>query len=380
MKRETACTLEAVASFANLKSAARKARRGKSRRPDVEAFFLPEETFLLELREELLNGTYTPGGYRLFEIREPKRRMIAAAPFRDRVLHHALCNFMQPALERSFLARSFSCQRGKGTTAGRECCRKLVNSHRYVLKCDIRKFFPNIDHEILLNQLASRLHCPRVMVLVRLILSSYRTGPEVPPAVFPGDDFLLAADRPRGLPIGNLTSQLWANFHLDKLDHWIAEEQRCGAYLRYTDDFLLFDDNKERLRELRDAIVQKLAALRLKLAEPKSRLLASNEGVPFCGFSFQPGYSPRILGAKKRRFEAKRYSLYRRAKMRDLTQVTFSWYQFSREANSDGLRRAYARWPLDSRLKRRRSRRRSGVARCVVDQQRSRQSAFIEPQ
>lgn len=98
-----------------------------------------------------------------------------------------------------------------------------------------------------------------------------------------------AGSRPRGLPIGNLTSQLWGNFYLDPLDHWLTEVERQGAYLRYTDDFLLFGDDKAGLWELRRGIVRQLAALRLKLAEPKSRLLATREGVPFCGFRFHPG-------------------------------------------------------------------------------------------
>ena len=363
------CTLEGVASFSNLKVAACKARRGKSRRPDVEDFFLRMESNLLELREELLSGAYTPAGYRFFEIREPKRRTIAAAPFRDRVVHHALCNLMQPVLERTFLAQSFSCQQGKGTTAGRECCRRLVNRHRYVLKCDIRKFFPSIDHEILLSQLSRRLTCPSVMALAGRIVSSFRTGSEIPPPLFPGDDLVMAADRARGVPIGNLTSQLWGNFYLDAMDHWIADEQGCGAYLRYTDDFLLFGDDKARLWELRSGIIEQLAGLRLKLAEPKSRLLATKEGVPFCGFCFSPGLAPRVLGATKRRFEAKRYRLHREIRMTDLSILVFSWYQFSREANSEGLRRAYVRWSLDSRLKRRRRRKPPGVARRVVEQQ-----------
>lgn len=117
----------------------------------------------------------------------------------------------------------------------------------------------------------------------------------------------------RGLPIGNLTSQLWANSYLDDLDHWISEAQRHGAYLRYTDDFLLFGDDKQRLWDLREGIVRQLASIRLRLAEPKSRLLATREGVPFCGFRFLPGLRPRVLGATKRRFETRRYRLFARA-------------------------------------------------------------------
>lgn len=334
------CNLEALASVENLWLAAAKARRGKSRRPDVEAWGLRRESEILSLREELLSGSYRPGPYRFFTIHEPKRREIAAAPFRDRVVHHALCNLLAPVVERRFIARSFSCQVGKGTTAARECCRQLANRHRYVLKCDVRKFFPNIDHAILRAKLAAFIRCPGALALVDLILASYRTGPELPAFWFPGDD-LLAVARPRGLPIGNLTSQLWGNFYLDRLDHWVTESEGHSNYLRYTDDFLLFGDDKTRLWELRGGIEAQLELIRLRLAEPKSRLLATREGVPFCGFRFLPALRPRVLGATKRRFELRRCRLSRRKDFRQLTPCVFAWYQFSREGNSKGLRLAY---------------------------------------
>ncbi len=343
-----------MAAWDNLRAASRAAARGKRRRPDVEAWLLREERELSQLQEELLAGSYQPGAYRFFTIREPKRREIAAAPFRDRVVHHALCRLLAPVLDRRFIARSFSCQIGKGTTAARECCRQLTNRHRYVLKCDVRKFFPNIDHGILLAKLAGVSRCPGVAELVRRIVTSHRTGTGLPAETFAGEDFLLAAERPRGLPIGNLTSQLWGNFYLDGLDHWLTEAERHGAYLRYTDDFLLFGDDKERLWELRAVIVAQLAGVRLRLGEPKSRLLATREGVPFCGFRFLPSQRPRILGATKRRFEARRRLLVRQGDFHRVTQSVFAWYQFSREAESEGLRRAYTRWPLTARLERRR--------------------------
>ncbi len=349
------CTLEAVAALPNLFLAAAKARRGKSRRPDVEEWWLRREVEILALRNELLTGTYRPGAYRFFEIHEPKRRMIAAAPFRDRVVHHALCHLLGPNLERRFIARSFSCQMGKGTMAARECCRELVNRHRFVLKCDVRKFFPNLDHTVLFGKLSGEIGCPGVLALVGTILASYRTGEDTPAPLFPGDDLAEGAGRARGVPIGNLTSQLWGNFYLDGLDHWMTETERHGAYLRYTDDFLVFGDDKRRLWELRERIVGQLAGIRLKLAEPKSRMLTTSEGVPFCGFRFVPELRPRILGATKRRFEKRRYGLARPGvALGKLSQGVVSWYQFSREGNSTGLRRAYVRWPLEARLKRRR--------------------------
>lgn len=342
-----------VASWDNLRRASRRAAQGKRRRPDVETWQLREESELLTLRAEMLAGDYQPGPYRFFEIREPKRRLIAAAPFRDRVVHHALCQFLAPVLERQFIARSFSCQIGKGTTAARECCRQLTNRYRYVLKCDVRKFYPNLDHAVLRGRLAGVSRCPCVMALMEAILASYQTGLEIPAAWFPGDD-LLAGARPRGVPIGNLTSQLWGNFYLDPLDHWITEGEEHGAYLRYTDDFLVFSDDITRLWELRAVIVAQLAAVRLKLAEPKSRLLATREGVPFCGFRFLPHQRPQVLGATKRRFEGRWRSLERKRAISLLTRSIFAWCQFSREGNTTGLRRAYSRWPLAARLERRR--------------------------
>ena len=123
-------TIERVASLDNLWLAWRKASKGKRRRADVAAFGLRTESHLIELSRELLTGCWQPGGYRTFLIHEPKRREIAAAPFRDRVVHHALCNIIQPVLDRGFSARSYACQKGKGTTAARERCRQLVNRHR----------------------------------------------------------------------------------------------------------------------------------------------------------------------------------------------------------------------------------------------------------
>jgi hypothetical protein len=221
---------------------------------------------------------------------------------------------------------------------------------------EVEAWFPNIDHSILREKLARWIACPGALALVEKILASHRTGPEVPAPLFPGDDLVATPVRPRGLPIGNLTSQLWGNFYLDGLDHWATEAQRHGAYLRYTDDFLLFGDDKARLWELQAGIVGELSSVRLKLAQPKSRLLATREGVPFCGFRFLPGLRPRILGVTKRRFECRRCTLFTRGDLARLSAGVFAWYQFSREGNAAGLRRAYLRWPLAARLKRRRRR------------------------
>lgn len=226
-------------------------------------------------------------------------------------------------------------------------CRQLTNRFEFVLKCDVRKFFPNIDHAILREKLSRWIACPGTAALVEKVIAIHRTGPEVPPPLFPGDDPAKAPQRPRGLPIGNLTSQLWGNFYLDAMDHWIIETERHGAYLRYTDDFLLFGNVKARLWELGAGIGERLAQARLRLAKPKSRLLATREGVPFCGFRFLPGVRPRVLGATKRRFERRRHTLSAGREFRRLSLAVFAWYQFSREGNTAGLRRAYSS-PINS--------------------------------
>ncbi|MEZ5386828.1 MAG: reverse transcriptase/maturase family protein [Prosthecobacter sp.] len=329
LKREqrTYFTLADVASVENLMEAAKRARRHKSRKPDVEDFFHKLESHVMALHETLMNGTWQPGKYHHFWVTDPKRRYISAAPFADRVVHHALCLWLEPLLSKHFIARSFSCQPGKGTGAARECVRKLVNQHRYVLKCDVRKFFESIDHGILLRRLCKVVHCPGVRTLVGLILDSHVTPQQ---------------ERPCGLPLGNLTSQLWANFYLDGLDHWITEEMRFGAYARYTDDFLIFADDKAALNELRSGIEPHLNTLRLELAVDKTRLMTTSEGVPFCGFVFRPGLRPRVLGVTKRRFEQRRTHLAHARDFRRLTPAVLSWYSFSREGNTIGLWRAYA--------------------------------------
>ena len=209
----------------------------------------------------------------------------------------------------------------------------------------MHKFFPSIDHSILREKLEGKLCCPGVMRMVEEILGSYHTDSEASHCpLFLGDDLAVVADRSRGLPIGNLTSQLWGNFYLDEIDHWLEETPLCrGRFVRYTDDILVFADEKAPLWEARSLLIAHLARLRLRLAEPKSRLLLGREGVPFCGFRFLPGLRPRILGATKRRFEKRRSRLLSRGDLKRLSTAVFAWYQFSREGNSEGLRRAYVR-------------------------------------
>jgi len=143
---------EQICAFENLYAAALRARHGKRYRPDVTAFYFNLEAELLGLRQDLQRKTYQPGAYRAFYIQDPKRRLISAAPYRDRVVHHALCRVIEPVFERGFIHASYANRVGKGTHAALDRCTSFTRRYRFALKCDIEKYFPSIDHALLLGR------------------------------------------------------------------------------------------------------------------------------------------------------------------------------------------------------------------------------------
>ena len=286
-----------IVAFENLLRAARKARRGKSRRPDVAEFWLNLEPNLLAIQQGLVEGAYQFGGYRTFVIHEPKRRLISAAPFRDRVVHHALINVIGPLFERRFIHGSYANRVGKGTHRALRRVQGFVHRYRHIWKADIRSFFPSLDHEILYEKLCRVVACPETRWLLRAIIDG--SNPQEPVVdYFPGDDLFTPHDRRRGLPIGNLTSQFWANVYLDAYDHFVKDELGIPAYARYVDDFVAADDSKQRLRELWDASAEFLGRERLRLHPAKTRIYRSREGIEFVGYHVRPDrvrVSPRSI-------------------------------------------------------------------------------------
>lgn len=280
-----------IISFENLYLAYRKARRGKRDQPEVAAFELDLEANLFQLQEELANHTYAPGAYRNFYLRERKLRLISAAPFADRVVHHALCRVIEPIWEGRFIFDTYACRRGKGTHAALDRCQHFARGHAYVLQCDIHQFFPAIDLTILRQKLARLIQDADALWLIDQILAGGAgiLTPMYEMEWFPGDD-LLTPLRPRGLPIGNLTSQMWANIYLDSLDHFVKRQLHCRAYLRYCDDFLLFADDKAQLHEWKAAIQQHLNTLRLALNWRRSTVYPTHTGIPFLGFRVYPSH------------------------------------------------------------------------------------------
>lgn len=278
---------EGVVAFENLVAAARQAQRGKRYRGNVLAFNYGLETELLTLQEELVSQTYQPGEYRTFQIVEPKKRMISAAPYRDRVVHHALCNIIAPIFERTFTSDSYANRTGYGTHRALRTFVKYARSHRYLLQCDIRKYFPSIDHEILKTFIRRKIKCRQTLWLIETIIDASNEQESVHHH-FPGDDLFAPYERRRGLPIGNLTSQFFANVYLNGFDHFVREELKVRCYVRYVDDFALFGNDREFLREARLLIEARLAKIRLRIHPVKSQLFETRHGANFVGFRVLP--------------------------------------------------------------------------------------------
>ena len=223
----------------HLIESARNAARGKRRKPDVAKFLLNLEPECFRLAGELASGVWQPGEYKSFYILEPKPRMISAAPFRDRVVHHALVSILEPHFERRFVAHSYACRVGKGTHLALARAAHLTRTRAFVLRGDVVKFFPSIDHEVVKGEVR-RAVCdePFLRVLDQIIDGS--NPQESVSAWYSGDDLFTPLFRRRGLPIGNQTSQFLANVLLDRLDHAVMDQFGFGEYIRYCDDFLVF--------------------------------------------------------------------------------------------------------------------------------------------
>ncbi|MEG4347954.1 RNA-directed DNA polymerase [Microcoleus sp. A003_D6] len=331
-----------IISFENLLVAARKAQKGKRFRHNVLAFNYNLETELLKLQAELANKTYTPGAYRTFEIVEPKRRMISAAPYRDRVLHHALCNIIVPLFDRTFIHDSYANRVGFGTHRALRRFTEFARSSRYVLQCDIKKYFPSIDHEILKALVRRKLKCPDTLWLVdKIINNSNAQEPVI--EYFRGDDLLTPVNRRRGLPIGNLSSQFYANVYLNGFDHYIKEQLKVQKYVRYVDDFALFSDDRGFLADARLGVEEYLVNLRLKIHPIKSQLFETKEGANFLGFRILPDrirVRTENLRRGKRRVRQMQVEYYEgKIDLLKITQSLQSWAAHLKHGNTWKLRK-----------------------------------------
>lgn len=328
-------------SFENLYIAAKKAEKGKRWKESTLKFNVKMEDNLLNLKKELEDGSYCPGFYHNFTIYEPKKRMISAAPYKDRVVHHAIINIIEPIWEKRFYYHSYACRVSKGTHRAIYTCQKYLRKNKYVLKCDIEKYFLSIDHHILKQLVRRRIQDTRLLALIDLIIDS---SPIVDTKLkyFEGDDLFTPLEMKKGIPIGNLTSQFWANLYLHELDKFLKFDKKVKFYLRYMDDFIIFHNSKVFLKELRKEIEEYLKGLRLNLHKKKQQIFPSKNGVPFLGFNIYQTHR-RLKQENIRRFvkrmkeKQRQYSNYE-IDLEDIRTSIMAWIGHAKHGNTWRLR------------------------------------------
>ena len=344
---------QTLTGWPNLALALHRAALGKRGRPDVAQFLLDWEPRLVVLRRELEAGEYRTGGYMTFVVREPKARRISAAPFRDRVVHHALTQVLEPVFEPRFTRESCACRTGFGTHRALDTAARAAFAFPHVMQGDIRKYFPSIDHGILKGQLAGAVKCGRTLQLLATIIEGSNEQ-EAVSGVFPGDDLFTSLERRRGLPLGNQTSQFFANLYLNSFDHFVLREIRPRRYVRYVDDFLLFHEDKGFLKEARVRIEAHLDSLRLRLHDGKSRTYRTEDGFTFLGWRIFPEHR-RLVRTNVVRFHRRMKAMWEdyRAGALELEKVVErlrAWDAHAAHGDTWRLREGiYQRYPFGPR-------------------------------
>lgn len=333
-----------IYSFRNLELAYKRARKNKRYKRSVRKFEFRLENNLLQLKNELESMEYEPRPLKTFVIMDPKTRVISASHFRDRIVHHALCNVIQPMFEKAFIHDSCANRVGRGTSKALERFEAFkrkgtqngrpVNNAKdtsmvigYVLKADIRHFFDTIDHEVLMWMITRRIKDRKTLSLIRKILDNHVT--KTPK---------------KGMPIGNLTSQFFANLYLNELDYFVKHELKVKYYIRYVDDFILIDRSKELLETCKSRVDEFLnARLKLRLHPEKSRVYPLHKGIKFLGFRIFYHYS-LLRKSNIRKMERKLAVFGKEYKKNlmcheDVSRSVESWMGYAKHGNTFKLRR-----------------------------------------
>ncbi len=281
---------ERIWQHENLELAFCKALRGKRRREDAQEFAARREENLERLAEDLSAGTVAVGEGTQFTIYDPKKRLITAPCFRERVLHHAIMNVCEPVFERSLIADTFACRRGKGRIAALLRARQFAAQHACFLKMDVRKYFDSVSHEVLLGKLARLFKDVPLLELFRRIIESYASAPG------------------RGLPIGSLTSQHFANFYLGPLDRLVKQDLRVAGYARYMDDFGLWEDDSRQLTVKMGQVTEFLGDELRLTPNPPSYVQRTRQGMDWLGCRVYPSHM--TLNRRSRRRFAHKLRVY----------------------------------------------------------------------
>ncbi len=308
----------------NLRLAWLKAKKGKEGKADVFRYGKNLGQNLSMLRNQLLAGELEIGNYHFFTIYEPKKRLICAASFPERVLHHAIMNVCHPVFEKFQIYHSYATRIGKGQFAALDYAKANQRKFEWFCKLDIRKYFDSISHEILLQQLHRRFKDARLLSLFEGIIKSYEVTPN------------------HGLPIGNLTSQYFANFFLAVSDHYLLEKIRIPAFVRYMDDMVLWHHNKQALIEAQSQLVAFLKSS-LELDCKPSCINSRDKGLPFLGYVVFPDRI-RLNKHSKQRFIRKYKFAESRLETNQWSQSEYARHiipliAFAKQANTYVLRK-----------------------------------------
>jgi retron-type reverse transcriptase len=258
-----------IYSFDNIELAHRKASSCKRYSGEVLQFSYNLEENLIGIHADLQHETYSPGRYYEFHVRDPKPRLIMALPYRDRVVHHAICNIIEPIFDRSLIGDTYACRKGKGALLAVKRIEHWIGSmvnngeRPYALKMDVSKYYASINHEILKRDVRKKISCARTLRLLDQIVDSVGDG--------------------IGIPLGNLTSQLFANIYLNSIDRYIKEELKAKYYVRYMDDMLILGSDKKRLGEIKNQVSGRLGEIGLSL-NGRTSIAPVDGGIDFLGY------------------------------------------------------------------------------------------------
>ncbi|MBN1792414.1 hypothetical protein JW826_01900 [Candidatus Woesearchaeota archaeon] len=325
---------EKLCTYENLELAWQKARKHKTLKPYVKEFEKNLKTNLCALRIELLLFSYRPRPLETFILRDPKTRIISKSDFRDRVIHHAICNIIEPLFEKTFIYDSYANRKRKGVLKAiarfnvfkRKSSRNNTRTC-FILKADIRHYFDTVDHNILIRILRKKICDERLIKLIEIILSNHKT-----------------AEHGKGMPLGNLTSQFFANIYLNELDQYVKHTLKAKYYIRYVDDFVIFSDSHEILRVHQQNINLFLKNnLLLELHPDKSKIIPIKKGITFLGF--RNYYNHRLLKKsnirkiRKKLIDAKTEYQINKLTYDDAYNIFEGWSAHSRFANTYKLRK-----------------------------------------
>ena len=259
-----------ICSIENLELAYYKASKRKKSANSFLFFRKNEEVNVQKIQQRLLSATWECGAYKQFRIFEPKERLITAAPFEDRIVHHALINVLEPLFERQFVFHTYACRKGKGTHAAIRQAQKFCKNGMFFLKLDVRKYFDSIDHDILKKRLRRLTNEGRANDLFQKIIGSYTS------------ELAQKQNLQKGIPLGNLTSQFFANLYLSDADHYVLEVLKADGYIRYMDDILIFSKSLRHLKIIHKKLAEYCKEnLALELKPPVFG--RCDLGIPFLG-------------------------------------------------------------------------------------------------